>query len=151
MYIYHPQHNNRAFVSPRSLEKAGNIVAQRKTLGDDLTMLALIGTVGESFARDMDGYMGAADMLPAWESIEQNPKTAALLTGNKEACAQMLLLFSSIRRVTKETAQAYTEYFTRYDENISSIWMRQFKHKLDVVMHVPEFKKALIQNHWIFK
>ena len=151
-HIYHPQRNNKAYVSPRSLEKAGNIVEKRAILGDELTMLALIGTVGESFARDMDGYMGAADLLPAWESIEANPMKAKLLTDpHKEACAQMLLVFASVRRVTKENAEAYTKYFTRYDENVSSIWMRQFKHSLDKVMHVKEFKEALIANHWIFQ
>ena len=150
-YIYNPKRNNTAFVSPRSLAKAGSIVAKRKELGDELTMLALIGTVGEAFARDMDAYMGVADSLPSWESIEEQPMKAKLLDGPKDSCAQLLLVFSSIRRINKTNAEAYTQYFTRYDENISSIWMRQFKHKLDLVMHVKQFKDALIKNHWIFQ
>jgi hypothetical protein len=150
-YIYNPKTNNTAFVSPRSLEKAGNIVAQRGLLGPELTMEALEGTVGKSFARDMDAYLGVADTLPTWESIEEKPKTTRILDKPADSSAVLLLIFASVNRITKANATAYTQYFTRYDENLSSIWMRQFKHKLDLVMHVPEFKDALIANHWIFQ
>lgn len=52
-YIFNPlTGNTKAFCSPRSLEKASNIVKQRDVLGESM-LAALCGTVGEAAARDL--------------------------------------------------------------------------------------------------
>jgi hypothetical protein len=64
-YIFSPlTGNTKAFCSPRSLEKAGNLIKQRDALGDAL-LPALCGTVGEAAARDMEAMVMLADQMPA--------------------------------------------------------------------------------------
>jgi NADPH-dependent glutamate synthase beta subunit-like oxidoreductase len=64
-YIYNPKRNQNAFVSPRSLETASNIVRTRKQNDPDAVIAALTGAIGESGARDMQAYIEFADQLKA--------------------------------------------------------------------------------------
>ena len=52
-YIYNPRKPMNAFVSPRSLETASNIVRTRKHNDPDTVIAALSGAIGEAGARDM--------------------------------------------------------------------------------------------------
>jgi hypothetical protein len=51
MYIYHPNKQQEAFTSARSLAQSSPIVENREKLGMNATMTALAGTIGESAAR----------------------------------------------------------------------------------------------------
>jgi len=146
-YIFDPKTNNGAFASPRSLQKAGFICDNRTTFGPELTLEALEGTVGVSFARDMSAYMDVADKVPSWDEIEKSPAKTAVPTS---PAAQLLLLFGSIPRVTKENAKAYTEYFFRFETELRMLWARQFQSRIAVVMGVDQFRKTLCDDHWIF-
>ena len=118
-YIYNPKRNQNAFVSPRSLETASNIVRTRAENDSDAVIAALTGAIGESGARDMQAYIEFADQLPTWESTINSPKTAAVPT-SPGACA--IVVFGAIARVTKESIVPFMEYLERFEPEWQAVF-----------------------------
>ena len=56
-YIYNPKKVQMAFVSPRSLERASNIVRVRNQIDNDTLIAAMSGAVGEAASRDIQAYV----------------------------------------------------------------------------------------------
>ena len=109
-YIFNPlTGNTRAFVSPRSLAKASNIVKMRNVLGD-ATLPALAGTLGEAGARDMEAMINLADQLPLFETIIKSPQTAKV---PESAGALFILAFMLVGRVDDKTMTPVMEYAQR--------------------------------------
>jgi hypothetical protein len=146
-YIFNPKKNTGAYASPRSLTKAGKICDQRTTFGNELTVEALKGTIGVAFALQMMAYLYVADTLPTWADIEKAPGKTII---PKSPAAQLLLLFGSIGQVNNKNAEAYTKYFFRFETELRMLWARQFKSRLEHVMGVAEFRKTLVEDHWVF-
>jgi hypothetical protein len=111
-YIYNPRKSQQAFVSPRSLETASNIVRTRKENDPDSVIAALTGAIGESAARDMQAYIEFSDQLPTWEATITHPKTTNVPT-SPGACA--IVVFGAISRVDKATIAPFMEYLSRFD------------------------------------
>jgi len=111
-YIYNPRKTQTAFVSPRSLETASNIVRTRKENDSDAVIAALTGAIGESAARDMQAYIEFSDQLPTWESTIQHPKTTTVPT-SPGACA--IVVFGAIARVDKTTIAPFMSYLERFE------------------------------------
>ena len=147
LYIFNPKRNTGAFASPRSLTKAGYIVAQRALLGSELTQEALAGTVGLSLAGDIVAFALIGDSLPEWDAIKKNPAKAHIPEG---APAQIMLALGSIRLVDKSNAEAFVTYFSRFPLEVKMLWARQFKTRLENVMGVAAFRTLLVENHWVF-
>ena len=118
-YIYNPKRNQNAFVSPRSLETASNIVRTRKQNDPDAVIAALTGAIGESGARDMQAYIEFADQLPTWESTVTKPDTAPVPT-SPGACA--IVVFGAISRVTKETMTPFMQYLERFEPEWQAVF-----------------------------
>lgn len=146
-YIFNPKKNTGAFVTPRSLEKAGHVCDNREAFGADLTLEALKGVVGISFAEDLLAYFSVADSVPSWEAIEKRPEDTPV---PKSPAAQLLLIYGSILRVNKKNAEIYTKYFFRFDLELRMLWARQFKNRLEQIMGVEAFRKMLITDSWVF-
>jgi len=118
-YIFNPKKPMTAFVSPRSLETASNIVRTRKENDADSVIAALTGAVGESAARDMQAYIEFSDQLPTWEATINAPKTTTIPT-SPGACA--IVVFGAISRVTKETITPFMEYLERFDAEWQAVF-----------------------------
>jgi hypothetical protein len=69
-----------SFVSPRSLERASNIVRVRSKIDNDTLIAAMSGAVGEAASRSIQAYVEYQDQLPTWEAIIKNPKDTAVLS-----------------------------------------------------------------------
>lgn len=111
-YIFNPKKVQTAFVSPRSLERASNIVRARSKLDADTLIAAMTGAIGEAAARDMQAFVEYQDQLPTWESIVKNPKTAAI-PDSAGACA--VLVFGAIAKITKDTMAPFMQYLERFE------------------------------------
>jgi hypothetical protein len=111
-YIYNPRKQQTAYVSPRSLAIASNIVSQREVNGPEATIAALKGAIGESAARDMQAFIDYQDQLPSWESIIASPTTAQVPTS---AGASAVLVFGAIQKVDKQSLTAFMQYMERFD------------------------------------
>jgi hypothetical protein len=108
-----------AFVSPRSLETASNIVRTRKQNDPEAVIAALTGAIGESGARDMQAYIEFSDQLPTWEATIKSPKTTSIPT-SAGACA--IVVFGAISRVEKDTIAPIMEYLNRFDAEWQAVF-----------------------------
>ena len=112
-YIFNPMNGNtRTFCSPRSLAKASHLIESRDVLGDAM-LPALIGTIGESGARQMEALVHLADKLPLFESIVKDPNKAKIPSSDSVS-ALFILAFMLASRVTEETIDAVMTYTTRW-------------------------------------
>jgi hypothetical protein len=111
-YIYNPKKVQTSFVSPRSLERASNIVRVREKVDADTMIAAMSGAVGEAASRDIQAYVEYQDQLPTWENIIKNPKTADV-PNSAGACA--VLIFGAIAKVAKDTMTPFMSYLERFE------------------------------------
>jgi hypothetical protein len=118
-YIYNPRKQQTAYVSPRSLAIASNIVSQRDKNDTDATIAALKGAIGEAAARDMEAFIAYQDQLPSWDSIITSPTTATVPT-SAGACA--VLVFGAITKVDRQSMTPFMKYMGRFD----SEWQAAF-------------------------
>ena len=112
-YIFNPMTGNvRTFCSPRSLAKASHLIESRDVLGDAL-LPALIGTIGESGARQMEALVNLSDQLPLFENIVKDPAKTKI-PSNDSVSALFILAFMLSSRVNAETMDAVMTYVTRW-------------------------------------
>lgn len=111
-YIFNPLTGNiRAFVSPRSLAAASHIVRHRQTLGE-ATLPALIGTIGESAARDMDALLRISDKLPPLADIVDKPTTTRLPS---DTAGYFILAFMLAADANPTNLNALMTYTARWE------------------------------------
>lgn len=146
-YIFNPKKNTGAYASPRSLTKAGFIVDKRAELGDELTQVALAGTIGVSLAGDMMAYALIGDKLPSWEQVVKNPEKCPIPDG---APAQLMLALGSVPLIKPETAGAFTTYFKRFPLEIRGLWALQFRNNIALMMKSAEYRAMLLNDQWVF-
>ena len=118
-YIFNPKRAQVAFVSPRSLATASNIVSTRKHNDSDAVIAALSGAIGEAAARDMQAYIEFSDQLPTWEDTIKEPKTTKVPT-SPGACA--IVVFGAIARIDKTNIEAFMQYLERFDAEWQAVF-----------------------------
>lgn len=111
-YIYNPRKQQAAYVSPRSLQIASNIVSKRDKNDADATISALKGAVGEAAARDIEAFIAYQDQLPSWDSIIESPASATVPT-SAGACA--VLVFGAIAKIDRQTMTPFMKYLGRFE------------------------------------
>lgn len=112
LYIYNPKKVQTAYVSPRSLAIASNIVSTRDANDSGAMISALKGAIGEAAARDMQAFIDYQDQLPSWDSIINNP-TSAVIPTSAGACA--VLVFGAIAKVDKTCITPFMKYLGRFE------------------------------------
>jgi hypothetical protein len=101
-----------AFVSPRSLERASNIIWKRDMLDTESLIAAMMGAVGEAAARDIQAFIDYQDQLPKWDDIMKSPTTAKI-PDSAGACSVMV--FAAITKVDKQNIATFMEYMSRFE------------------------------------
>ena len=110
-YIFHPRAVGRtAFVTPRSLHKASNLLKARSKLDDHTIIAGLIGTIGERAAMDLMSFVKLADDLPTLASIKTNPENAKVPEG---AAAQCMIVFRTLTVIERDWVPAWMIYLDR--------------------------------------
>jgi hypothetical protein len=87
-------------------------MGKRERFSDDTLLAALIGTVGEAAARDLQSYLAFNDQLPSRELILTSPATAPI---PESVGAIITLLFNLERVVDKDTIDPIMTYVNRMD------------------------------------
>lgn len=111
-YIYNPKKVQTAYVSPRSLQIASNIVSQRGENDSAATISALKGAIGEAAARDMEAFIAYQDQLPSWDAIIAAPDSATVPT-SAGACA--VLVFGAIAKIDRQSMTPFMKYLERFE------------------------------------
>lgn len=121
-YIFHPQHNNKAYVAPRTLELASHQLHNMDLVGHSLTEKALIGTIGLKAALDMSAYIALGADLPMSEDIEKSPEHARI---PKNPIAKLIMVYKSTQYLTDDNLDKYVQYFERFDNlELMVMWVR---------------------------
>jgi MoxR-like ATPase len=119
-YIFNPKRTQTAFVSPRSLVTASNIVRTRSQNNPDAIIAALTGAIGESAARDVQAYIEFSDQLPTWEQTIEHPLTTKIPT-DPGACA--IIVFGAIARITTENITPFMQYLGRMNAEWQAVFV----------------------------
>jgi hypothetical protein len=109
-YIFNPKKVQRGFVSGRSLERASSFITNRAHYDNDALINALIGTLGEAAARDIQAFIAFQDQLPPWDSIITEPKHARI-PDSSGACA--VLVFGAVTKVDRNNIDQFMVYLDR--------------------------------------
>lgn len=118
-YIFNPKEVQKSFVSPRSLERASNILKKRALTTENAVICALEGTIGAPAARDLMAYVAVADSLPTWEEIVKDPTNAKVPSSPAALC---LLAFSAVQKIDRQTISKFFEYLKRTPKELQSVF-----------------------------
>jgi energy-coupling factor transporter ATP-binding protein EcfA2 len=146
LYIYNPKKVQTAYVSPRSLAIASNIVRTRGANDSGAMISALKGAIGEAAARDMQAFVDYQDQLPSWDSIIDNP-TSAVIPTSAGACA--VLVFGAISKVDKTCITPFMKYLERFEPEWQACFAIQVAKnptKQAVAFSSPAFAKWVQDN-----
>lgn len=145
-YIFNPKKMQGAFVSPRSLQLVSHVLKEREHLTPNAMLAAMVGTIGESGARDLHAFVEYQDQLPSWEAITTNPKTARL-PESPGACA--VLVFGGIARVDRTTITSFMEYVERMEpewQAVFAINIAKNPAKQQIAFTSPKFRDWCTTN-----
>jgi energy-coupling factor transporter ATP-binding protein EcfA2 len=148
-YINDPRTPRPAFVTPRSLEKASNIIKKTKGLPDDVIGCAIKGTIGARACYDMLNIVKLASDLPSWEDIMQDPAKAQLPESPAAVC---MLVYSAVQRVEKDTINKWIKYMNRISKEAQGLFATSVMRtgKKSVVGTSTEFVKWATANNYLF-
>ena len=150
-YIYHPKQQRAAFVTPRSLEAASDILKVRDGLDDQTTTAMLMGTIGERGAMDLMAFVKLADQLPSLESIKQDPKNAKVPDSASAVC---MVVYRTLASLDKDWVNPWMDYMVRLDKEAQGMFangVRAPKYsKQAMVMTNKKFTEWAMQNNYMF-
>ena len=150
-YIFHPKATRAAFVTPRSLEAASDILKQRAGLDDMTVTAALMGTIGERGAMDLMAFVKLADQLPSLESIIKTPDTAKVPTSAAAVC---MVVYRTLATIEKEWIPAWMEYMSRLDKEAQGMFANGVRapkyHKQAIIMTNKEFTSWAMSHSYLF-
>ena len=150
-YIYHPQQQRAAFVTPRSLEAASDWLKVRTHLDDKSLSAALIGTIGARGALDLMAFVTLADQLPSLESIKKDPMNA---TVPNTAAAVAMVVYRTLTNIEREWVDPWMDYMTRLDKEAQGMFangVRRPKYsRQNIVMTNKKFTAWAMTNNYLF-
>lgn len=151
-YIYHPRAVSRpAFVTPRSLHKASNLLNKRDNLPDNVIIAGLIGTIGDRAAMDLMAFVKLADDLPTLNSIKNTPETAKIPEG---AAAQCLIIYRTLTAIDRDWLDAWMVYLERMSKEAQGMFANGVRakgySKQGMVMTNKAFSTWARENSYLF-
>jgi energy-coupling factor transporter ATP-binding protein EcfA2 len=118
-YIFHPRAQRAAFVTPRSLEAASDILKLREYMDDQTVTGALMGTIGDRAAMDLMAFVKLADDLPSFDSIKNNPETAQV---PKSAAAICMVVYRTLATIEADWVDAWMIYIDKMDKEAQGLF-----------------------------
>ena len=149
-YIFNPKTPQKSFVSPRSLARASNVLKQRNKVTRNMLITSLVGTIGESAARDMVAYVEVADSLPSWAEIINDPKGAKVPTS---VAALNIMAFGAMQRIDRSNISKWFEYLKRTPKELQSVFcLSSAKHpeKKQILFTSGAFVTWMRENQYLF-
>jgi len=149
-YIFHPKSQRSAFVTPRSLEKASDILKVRSAMEEDTVIHALKGTVGERAALDLRAFIALADKLPAWKSVLADPKSCPVPSN---PAAVVMLVFTAVSRIEADTVTPWMTYLKRIPKEAQALFCHHVMKsnvKAPIAATNKTFTEYAIANSWMY-
>ena len=150
-YIFHPKQQRAAFVTPRSLHAASDILKQREAFDDQTLTAALMGTIGDRGAMDLMSFVKLADQLPSLQSIKDTPKDAKVPSSAAAVC---MVVYRTLAALEKEWLNAWMDYLPRLDTEAQALFangVRAPKYsKQSMVMTNKKFTEWAMKNSHLY-
>ena len=150
-YIFHPRSARAAFVTPRSLEKASNVLKQRDVLDDASLTAALIGTLGDRAALDLAAFIALADKLPTRDQIENDPMNAPVPDSPAAVCMVVYRALATIERTWVDPWLTYMNRLSKEAQGLFVNGVRAPKYsRRDYVVQHKKFQEWCLANNYMF-
>lgn len=150
-YIFHPKQQRTAFVTPRSLHSASDILHQRHAFDDQTLTALLMGTIGDRGAMDLMAFVKLADQLPSLQSIKDDPKNAKVPDSAAGIC---MVVYRTLASIEADWLNAWMDYMPRLDVEAQGMFangVRAPKYsKQSMVMKNKKFTAWAMQNNYMF-
>jgi hypothetical protein len=150
-YIYHPKAQRAAFVTPRSLEAASDLLKERRLFDDQTLTASLMGTIGDRAAMDLMAFVKLADKLPSLDSIKTDPLNA-LVPDN--AAAVCMVVYRALATLEKDWIDNWMTYMDRLSKEAQGMFangVRAPKYsKQSLVMTNKKFTQWAMDNNYLF-
>jgi len=150
-YIFHPKQQRAAFVTPRSLHAASDILHQRHAFDDQTLTGLLMGTIGDRGAMDLMAFVKMSDQLPSLQSIKDDPKTAKV---PESAAAVCMVVYRTLASLEQDWLDAWMDYMPRLDSEAQGMFangVRAPKYsKRSMAMRNKKFTKWAMDNNHMF-
>ena len=150
-YIFHPKQQRTAFVTPRSLHSASDILHQRHAFDDQTLTALLMGTIGDRGAMDLMAFVKLADQLPSLQSIKDDPKNAKVPDSAAGIC---MVVYRTLASIEADWLNAWMDYGPRLDVEAQGMFangVRAPKYsKQSMVMKNKKFTAWAMQNNYMF-
>lgn len=150
-YIFHPQEQRNAFVTPRSLEAASDWLKLRDQIDHNAMTGLLMGTIGERGALDLMAYVTMADELPSLESLKKDPKNAKV---PRSAAAVCMVVYRTLATIERDWINAWMDYLVRLDKEAQGMFangVRSEKYtKQSLVLTNKKFTAWALENNYMF-
>ena len=118
-YIYDPRTPRPAFCTPRSMQKASEIIKKSKPLGLNIMAHALKGTIGNRATYDMLSIIQLNDELPDWDNIMDAPDKCPIPKSPSAVC---MLVYSAIQRLEKDEVSKWMKYLDRLSKEAQGLF-----------------------------
>lgn len=119
-YIFNPSATQDAWVTPRSLHIASDLMYASPALDDDTLEAGLSGSVGRAFAAQMASYIRFGKELPSFDRVCNDPQGAPMPAN---AAAQIVLAFKLLTQTqNRDHAAAVTQYITRASAEMRTLF-----------------------------
>jgi hypothetical protein len=152
-YIHHPRRESSspAFVTPRSLHAASDIVKLRDKMDAHTLQAALIGTIGQHAANDMAAFIDMADQIPSLDEIKSNPETATVPTSPAAMC---MVVYRTLQTLEPDWISNWMKYLVRLDVEAQSIFANMARDKdyrlQEKVVTNKDFSKWALENNYLY-
>ena len=150
-YINDPRVPRLAFVTPRSMEKASDILKACRHMPEDVLTHALMGVIGERAAMDMMNILKLDNTMPSWAEIINKPTTTVVPPNGAAVC---LLISKGLTNIKSDTIDAWMTYLKRLPKEAQALFAMGAVSPKSPIRPVcvsnKEFTDWCIANNWMF-
>lgn len=148
--IFNPRLSQQAYVTPRALHSASDIVAERDNMDAETLLALLTGTIGRAAAEIMTAFIKFGDETPAFSKIVSSPSTCPIPTN---PVAQIITVLKCVTQTTnREEAEACTEYVMRNRRELQSMFANNIANSVraSLFVTVKPFQALMNDNKIYF-
>ena len=150
-YIFDPRAQRAAFVTPRSLHSASDILKSREGIDDITLTAALMGTIGDRGAMDLMAFVSLSDQLPTLQSIKDSPLTAKV---PDSAAAICMVVYRTMSALDKDWINKWMDYLPRLDTEAQAMFANGVRaknySKQSMVMTNKKFTDWAMENNHLY-
>lgn len=149
-YIFHPKQQRAAFVTPRSMRMASDVMYATEGMSGHVRQQALAGVIGEAAAAVMMMVSNLNDDTPAWEAVVAHPEHAPLPKSGVSSC---MLVTKAAMRVERHTFDAWMTYMKRLPKESQALFAKSVMRSNNKALAATHqaYSDWTVDNMWIFE